>query len=30
MDNEIEDIINNYGGYVDGEFHYSLYIAQKD
>jgi ubiquinone/menaquinone biosynthesis C-methylase UbiE len=30
MDNEIEDIINNYGGYVDEEFHYSLYIAQKN
>ncbi len=29
MDNEIEDIINSYGGYVDEEFDYSLYIAQK-
>lgn len=30
MDNEILDIINSYGGYVDVEFHYSLYIAQKN
>lgn len=30
MDNEIEDIINNHGGYVDEEFLYSLYIAQKN
>ena len=29
MDNEIEDIINSYGGYVDEEFVYTLYIAQK-
>ncbi len=29
MDNEIEEIIENYGGYVDEEFFYSLYIAQK-
>lgn len=29
MDNEIETIISSYGGYVDEEFHYSLYIAQK-
>ncbi len=28
MDNEIEEIIENYGGYVDEEFFYSLYIAQ--
>jgi hypothetical protein len=30
MDREIEDIINDYGGYVDEEFQYSLYIAQKN
>ncbi len=30
MDNEIEEIINNYGGYVDEEFQYSLYIARKN
>lgn len=30
MDNEIEDIINSYGGYVDEEFHYTLYITQKN
>ncbi len=30
MDNEIEEIINNHGGYVDEEFHYSLYITQKN
>lgn len=29
MDNEIKEIIENYGGYVDEEFIYSLYIAQK-
>lgn len=29
MENEIEEIIENYGGYVDEEFFYSLYIAQK-
>lgn len=29
MDNEIEEIIDSYGGYVDEEFCYSLYIAQK-
>lgn len=30
MDNEIENIINGYGGYVDEEFNYSLYIAKKN
>ncbi|MBE5967186.1 MAG: class I SAM-dependent methyltransferase [Lachnospiraceae bacterium] len=30
MDKEIEDIINSYGGHVDEEFHYSLYLAQKN
>lgn len=30
MDNEIESIINNHGGFVDEEFHYSLYITQKN
>lgn len=29
MDNEIEDIINSYGGHITEEFHYSLYLAQK-
>ena len=29
MDNEINEIIDNYGGYVEEEFFYSLYIAQK-
>ncbi len=30
MDCDIEKIINDYGGYVDEEFHYSLYIAKKN
>lgn len=30
MDNEIKDIVISYGGHVDEEFHYSLYIAQKN
>lgn len=30
VNKEIEDVINNYGGYVDEEFHYTLYIAQKN
>lgn len=30
MDNEIEEIIDKYGGYVDEEFIYLLYIAQKN
>ena len=29
MDKDIEEIIDNYGGYIDEEFCYSLYIAQK-
>ena len=29
MDHEMGDIINSYGGYVEQEFFYSLYIAQK-
>jgi ubiquinone/menaquinone biosynthesis C-methylase UbiE len=29
MDNEIEDVINNYGGYVGMIFKFSLYIAKK-
>jgi hypothetical protein len=29
MDYEIEEIINKHGGFVEEEFHYSLYLAQK-
>lgn len=29
MDHEIKEIINIHGGFVEEEFHYSLYIAQK-
>lgn len=29
MDNEIEEVINNYGGYVSGMFNFSLYITKK-
>jgi hypothetical protein len=29
MENEIEEVINSYGGYVDTLFEYSLYISKK-